>query len=46
MKITINSLLTRHLFDTKIVASTDKEWQYWSIEVQVLEITGKYYQPP
>jgi len=47
MKITVTcSPLTGHPLDTKIAASTDKEWQHRSIEVQVPETTGKYYQPP
>jgi len=40
------SPLTGHPPDSTIAASTDKGWQHRSIKAQLLEITGKYWEPP
>jgi len=34
------------LFDTMVVASSDKEWQKRTIKIYLFESTGNCYEPP
>ena len=40
------SAIIGHLFDTIIVASTDKNLLNYPVKVQELESAGNHYQPP